>query len=120
MNALLHSSIANLSNKITIFNTKLFTYYTDLTLIAHFGECGKISSMYLVSVLSECVCVFCQKKSHTSSLGVTERIVLMVFSSGAGCKLFLVAEPRSGPREWEVVASGTRGQPEDDAIFVSK
>ena len=66
------------------------------------------------------VCVLSKKKSHTSSLGVTERIVLMVFSSGAGCKLFLVAEPRSGPREWEVVASGTRGQPEDDAIFVSK
>ena len=119
MNALLHSSIANLSNKITIFNTKLFTYYTDLTLITHFGECGKISSMYVASVLSVCVCVL-SKKSHTSSLGVTERIVLMVFSSGAVCKLFLVAEPRSGPREWEVVASGTRGQPEDDAIFVSK
>ena len=46
-----------------IYRTKLlwFAYYTDLT---YFGECGKISSMYLVSVLSECVCVFCQKKNH--------------------------------------------------------
>ena len=42
-----------------------------------------------------------------------------MFSSGDG-ELLLVAElPRSGPRELEVVASGTRGQPED-AIFVSK